>query len=110
MNVKKLALAIAFGLALASWATPRVFAQAGPPQTNQGPGQQGEFNGDHQDTGAAAIDGKESPEVTETPEGKEAPEGKSTVETREPASVKEPVNSSPDTDRVQDLHSDTIPN
>lgn len=105
MNIKKLALATC-ALALASWATPRMIAQAAAPPTHQDPGQQGEYNGDHQDTGAAALD---TAGVVEAPEGKEMPEGKATPETREPASVAEPVNSSPDTDRIQDSHSDSIP-
>jgi hypothetical protein len=109
MNIKRLALASTFAFALAIWATPRLIAQAGPPPTHQDPGQQGEYNGDHQDTGTAAMDGKEGPEVGETPGGKEAPEGKAARETRGTASAKEPVNSSSDTDRVQDSHADSIP-
>jgi hypothetical protein len=109
MNVKKLALATTCALALASWATPRLTAQAVTPPPQQDPGQQGEFDGDHQDTGATAIDGKEGPEVGETPEGKEVLEGTVTREASEPASAKELASISPDTDRVQDSRMDSIP-
>jgi hypothetical protein len=98
MNIRKLAMTMTCAIAMASWASPSLRAQQGPP-TPQDTGQQGEFEGDHQDTGAAAIDGQEAPEV-----GNEAPE------VGEPASATEPLNSLPDTDRVQDSQTDSIPN
>ena len=134
MNIKKLAMTTACAIALASWATPRLAAQAGSSPTHQDPGQQGEhdgdhqdvgpqgedragqeagqkgeFEGDHEDTGVAAADGKEGPEVGEAPEGKETPEGKAAHEIGGSTSSKELENSSPDTDRVEDSHADSVP-
>jgi hypothetical protein len=97
------------GGCLSKWASPRLCAQANGPQTNQGLGQHGEFNGDYQDTGAAATDATEAPETTETREAKEAAEVTAAARTGESVSVTEPVSSLPDTDRIQDLHSDTSP-
>jgi hypothetical protein len=109
MDVKKLALATTCAVALATATTPGLIAQASPP-AHQDQGQQGEFDGDHQDTGAAAMDGKGGPEAAETPESQEAPESNTTRQAREPASVTEQANASPDTDRVQDSQADSIQN
>ncbi len=105
MKIRKLAMTMTCAIALAGWTSPGLLAQQTAPTTPtaQGPGQQGEFDGDHQDTGAAAIDSKEAPEL-----GKETPElGKEAPEVGEPASAAEPLNSSPDTDRVQDSQTDS---
>jgi hypothetical protein len=71
--------------------------QATGPQ--QGPGQQGNFEGDHADTGAAAKDTAEDNKTKETAaesSGREAEVAETTAETK--ASV--------DADRVEDQHAD----
>jgi hypothetical protein len=123
MKMRELAMATVCAVAFASWASPVSVAQQRSASADQGPGQQGEFNGDHQDTGAAAIDGKEAPEPGEAPEaGKEVPE------TAEPNTANAPQTSprlsataraeevgemhhlnSTDTDRLQDAASDLTP-
>lgn len=110
MNLMKLAILTTCAVALATWSTPRLVAQATTPPQQQGPGQQGNFNGDHEDSGAAGIEGKEGPEVADVTEGKESPEAKGNREVRESASEREIVNSAPDTDRVQDSQADSTPN
>ncbi len=123
MKITKLAMTMTCAMALAVWASPVLLAQQTVP-TNQGPGQQGEFNGDHQDTGAAAIDSSEAPEQTmptsQNPgqqgefNGDHQDTGAAAIDSKEapelePTSATEPLNSSPDTDRVQDSQTDSIP-
>lgn len=110
MKINKLTAMAACAVALTLWSTPHLVAQAATPPQQQGPGQQGDFNGDHQDTGAAGVEQKDGPEVADATEGKEAPEGKGTREARDPASEQGIVNSAPDTDRVQDTQADSNPN
>jgi hypothetical protein len=97
MKIKTLVLRMVCAIALANWASPSLPAQQSTAPTDAGPGQQGAFDGDHQDTGAAASDGKEVPDS-----GKETPEvAESTTENVPGAST--------DTDRVQDTVSDMTP-
>jgi hypothetical protein len=97
MKIKTLVLRMVCAIALANWASPSLPAQQSTAPTDAGPGQQGAFDGDHQDTGAAASDGKEVPDS-----GKETPEvAESTTENVPGAST--------DTDRVQDAVSDMTP-
>ncbi|MDX6456804.1 MAG: hypothetical protein QOE55_501 [Acidobacteriaceae bacterium] len=94
MKINTLAVRMVCAIALANWASPSLPAQQSTASTNTGPGQQGAFDGDHQDTGAAVNDGKEIPDS-----GKETPEvAESTTENIPDAST--------DTDRVQDAVSD----
>ena len=72
--------------------------QATGPQ--QGPGQQGNFEGDHTDTGAAA---KETAEDNKT---KEAAEPESSGREAEVAETAAETKASVDADRVEDQHSD----
>ena len=107
MRTYKLAFTaiIAFGLAL--WTAPRLAAQSGPPPASHDTGQQGEFNGDHQDTGAAAIEGKgEPPEVGETREGSEAVKARSANVAPRAESLKQ-MEASRERDRIEDARADS---
>jgi hypothetical protein len=108
MKVIKLAMTMTCAIALASWASPVVQAQMGG-STQQGSGQQREFDGDnhdsgqqgefeddHQDAGDAANDGKE---------GSKGDDGEHEVV--EPPSVAGELTSSQDSDRVQDSQADS---
>lgn len=109
MNLVKLAVLTACAVTLATWSTPRLIAQATTPPQQQGPGHQGNFNGDREDTGAAGIEGKEGSEVGDVTEGKESPEATGNREARESTFEQGIVNSAPDTDRVQDSQADSTP-
>jgi hypothetical protein len=77
MKIKDLAVRMGCAIALANWASPSL--------PDADPSQQGSFDGDHQDRGAAAIaeretadSGKETAEVAESttenlPEARSAP-------------------------------------
>ncbi len=92
-------------IALAVFSTTGLLAQPpGPPATPPDPGQQGQFEGDHQDTGAAA-----NGDTGEPDSGKETPEARDTNSERlpEPGNAKPAAASAADTDRAEDARSDT---
>ena len=82
-------------------------------QTTTDPGQQGDFQGENTDTGAAAVDNPNEKEGTELPEASEtAPAAAHALAA--PASVAsapeapEPPDSGADTDRVEDQVGDQL--
>ncbi len=105
MHINKLAATAVFAIAVTLWAAPRLAAQSASPAPTQDVGQHGEYNGDHQDTGAAAIDGKGEPaERGELGEGR-APEARSS----EPeATSLSPGTASPEQDRLEDSRADSV--
>jgi len=105
MQLRIVGVAAAFVFAVAILPTSRLTAQSAP-TAPQNAGQQGEYNGDHQDTGAAAIDGKGEPgEIGERRDGKETPEATAA----EPAgkSSFDPRVTSPDRERSADARADS---
>ncbi|HEY4050676.1 MAG TPA: hypothetical protein VGM27_27735 [Acidobacteriaceae bacterium] len=97
MKIRDLVVRVGCAIALANWASTALPAQQTTASTDTGPGQQGAFDGDHQDTGAAAIDGQETPNS-----------GTETAEVAESATENVP-DATTDTDRVQDAVSDLTP-
>lgn len=106
MQMKIVGVAAAFVFAVAIAPTSRLIAQSAPPTASQNAGQQGEYNGDHEDAGAAAIDNKGEPaEIGESRDGKETPEATAS----EPAanSSLDRRITSPDRDRSADARADS---
>jgi hypothetical protein len=102
LNRLKFPLAVLTLFLLAAWAPSRLHAQA------TDPGQQGEFQGEHTDTGAAAVDQaneKEAPEsgTSETAEAASASASVSAASSHAAdVAGSEPSESSTDPDRIED--------